>query len=305
MTKVVLVQGSSSEYDDETGIHYHFPDQYKKRLIACESDWAIFFTPVKDRGVSAEHRGCYFAVAQLGKIKPDPKAEGLNYIDIIQSTYADFSTPVPRIVDQRFLEPKMERADGKVNIGTANQAVRHISDEVFDRILSLAWSDVDGELPRTGDVSRMTVNEAKEPFEFEIDRKVVSQLTNRKNRDPRFRTAVLNAYGKQCAITGWSFVNGGGRAEVEAAHIRPVAHGGPDRISNGLALSGTVHWMFDRGLIGLAPTDEILISRKVNDKDSIRRLINPTGKLVRPSKPEHQPHPAFLAWHREHHKLAA
>ncbi|WP_139216208.1 hypothetical protein [Shimia haliotis] len=29
----------------------------------------------------------------------------------------------------------------------------------------------------------------------------------------------------------------------EAGHIRPVEHDGPDIVSNGLALSGTAHWM--------------------------------------------------------------
>ena len=35
--------------------------------------------------------------------------------------------------------------------------------------------------------------------------------------------------------------SGGGRAEVEAAHIKGVAEKGPDIITNGIALSGTVH----------------------------------------------------------------
>jgi hypothetical protein len=34
-------------------------------------------------------------------------------------------------------------------------------------------------------------------------------------------------------------INGGGRTEVQAAHIRPVAAGGSDSVRNGLALSGT------------------------------------------------------------------
>ena len=34
-------------------------------------------------------------------------------------------------------------------------------------------------------------------------------------------------------------------------HIRPVDANGPDIVSNGLAVSGTAHWMFDRELIGL------------------------------------------------------
>ena len=67
-----------------------------------------------------------------------------------------------------------------------------------------------------------------------------------------FRRVVLRAYDEQCAITGLKLINGGGRAEADAAHIRPVEANGPDIVNNGIALSGTAHWMFDRGLIALS-----------------------------------------------------
>ena len=51
--------------------------------------------------------------------------------------------------------------------------------------------------------------------------------------------------------TGLRLVNGGGRADVEAAHIWPVAEGGPDIVQNSIALSATCHWLFDRHLISL------------------------------------------------------
>ncbi len=307
MAKVVLVQRSSSVYDDEAGDRYHFPNQYLKRLEECVGDWAVFFSPVKDSGVSKEARGAYFATAQLGSISKDPGDPELNYISVRSDTYADFAHPVPRLQNGFFLESAMQGKDGKANVGVALQAVRHIPEHTFEKIISLAWKELDIELPRYDERSATPkgMRETPEAFEFEVDRPVVSQLLNRKIRDPRFRSAVLSAYEKRCAVTGWSFINGGGRAEVEAAHIRPVEHGGPDKISNGLALSGTVHWMFDRGLIGIAENDDVLVSRKVNDELSVRRLINPTGKIVRPERKEHQPHPEFLRWHREHHGFAA
>ncbi len=40
-------------------------------------------------------------------------------------------------------------------------------------------------------------------------------------------------------------------------------------VQNGLALSGTLHWMFDRGLIGFSDDHDILVSRHVNDRDSV------------------------------------
>jgi putative restriction endonuclease len=80
-----------------------------------------------------------------------------------------------------------------------------------------------------------------------------------------FRRVVLCASDERCAVTGIKLINGSGRAEVAAAHIRPVEKNGPDIVSNGIALSGTAHWMFDRGLISLADDLEILISRQTND----------------------------------------
>ena len=57
--------------------------------------------------------------------------------------------------------------------------------------------------------------------------------------------------------------------------------------------------MFDRGLIGLSDKLEILISRQANDRESIRGLINKTGRAIVPFRSIEQPHPHFLQWHRE------
>jgi putative restriction endonuclease len=111
---------------------------------------------------------------------------------------------------------------------------------------------------------------------------------------------VLRAYGERCAITGRQIINGGGRAEAEAAHIWPVEANGPDIVTNGLAPSGTVHWMFDRGLISLSDDLEILVLRQANDADSLRAMFNRTGRALPTIRDLDRPHPHFLAWHREH-----
>ena len=79
----------------------------------------------------------------------------------------------------------------------------------------------------------------------------------------------------------------------------------PDSVRNGLALSGTAHWMFDRGLIGFTDTLDILIHRKVNDRDGVESILNPTRKLVPPPRESDRPHPQFLSWHREFHGFDA
>src|SRR5205823_276620 len=100
---------------------------------------------------------------------------------------------------------------------------------------------------------------ANEPSTF--DRPIVERFTSRPFRDAAFAEAVRSAYHNTCAVTGLKIVNGGGKPEVQAAHIRPVAASGPDSVRNGLALCGTVHWMFDRGLLSLDDDFKILTAK--------------------------------------------
>jgi putative restriction endonuclease len=193
--------------------------------------------------------------------------------------------------------------DGRIS-GRAQSAVRPLSASDFARIIELGLKEDTSLLPRTDDPVESSypavVRDEVTPFEFEQPRERVTLLSSRIVRDRVFRRVVVHAYGERCAVTGLRLINGGGRAEVEAAHIRPVEANGPDSVNNGLALSGTAHWMFDRGLIGLNDDLEILVSRQANDPDSIRALINRTGHALPPLRPSDRPHPTFLRWHREH-----
>jgi putative restriction endonuclease len=111
---------------------------------------------------------------------------------------------------------------------------------------------------------------------------------------------VKLAYRARCAMSGLALRNGGGRPEVEAAHIRPVAEQGPDIVQNGLALSGTLHWMFDRGLLAVDEDRRVLVARDSVVGEIQDRLLRPDRRLVLPADPLHHPHEAFLAWHRRH-----
>lgn len=109
---------------------------------------------------------------------------------------------------------------------------------------------------------------------------------------------VRAAYANRCAITGLRLINGGGRPEVQAAHIQPVASNGPDSVRNGLALSGTVHWMFDRGLVSIGDDYRILIAKNHVPDDALR-LINRDCTLNLPNDQTLQPNTHFLKFHRD------
>jgi putative restriction endonuclease len=118
-------------------------------------------------------------------------------------------------------------------------------------------------------------------------------------RDAAFARAVQAAYGATCAMTGLRIINGGGRAEVQAAHIRPVQDRGPDSIRNGVALSATVHWMFDRGLVSIGPPpDFAILTARDRLPEAASRLLNPSGRLRLPQDERVWPAPVYLDYHR-------
>ncbi len=117
----------------------------------------------------------------------------------------------------------------------------------------------------------------------EQDCRIVEQLVSRPFRDKAFSSAVKDAYRDTCAVTGLKIINGGGRSEVQAAHIRPVEKRGPDSVRNGLALPGTIHWMFDRGLISVENDSRILLA-KDRIPDTIERMLAGREKLLLPSR---------------------
>nr|WP_019153513.1 HNH endonuclease [Robertmurraya massiliosenegalensis] len=74
------------------------------------------------------------------------------------------------------------------------------------------------------------------------------QYIRKKQRDPKFRNKILQAYEYSCAICGFNVRHGQNLVGVEAAHIKWHQAGGPDVEENGLALCTMHHKLFDRGV---------------------------------------------------------
>lgn len=290
MTFGVFMHKDGSIYDDVPWSHYQFPKIYLSRAKQMVGDWVVYREPVK----IPKSKG-FFAVAKVDRIISDPDEPDRFRALIEEGSYLPFEPTVPHKVDG----VPVER-----DLANAQAAVRPLSHADFACIIALGLPDEDY-LPRVDepDADENTLREEKMPFE--VERPLVQTLVSKPFRERAFRRAVMHAYDGRCAVTGWKLVNGGGRLEAQAAHIRPVEHGGPDSVRNGLALSGTAHWMFDRGLICLSDDHDIMIHRKVNDRDGVAAIINPSGKLILPERAADRPHPKFLGWHREYHAYAA
>lgn len=293
MTFGVFIHRSDSIYDDTPAERYQFPRQYLDRARACVGDWIIYYEPRKVVGTKG-----YYAVAKVESIVSDPTNPNMYLALIEPGTYLDFASPVAFADERGPVERGVLNEAGRIS-GRAQAAVRPISASDFNRIVTAGLADANELLPRTDPlIERDTVQEDRMPFLFDEARERVTALVSRVVRDRVFRRIVLRAYDERCAVTGLKLINGGGRAEVEAAHIRPVEANGPDIVSNGLALSGTAHWMFDRGLISLDDDLRIIVSRQANDADSIRSVINSSGRIIAPVREADRPHLQFVRWHR-------
>lgn len=295
MAKAVLIHKSDSIYDDTPWEKYDFPRMYLSRVEQCVGDWIIYYEPrsaFRGKGQLA-----YFATARIDRIIENPVVAGRFFALVQPGSYLTFDQPVERVLHGEVIESSLRGPDGNlVSGGYAQSAVRLISDQEFDVILAAAF---------TADPARLgleqaphTVDGFAEPL-AEFDRPIIERLSSRPFRDAAFARQVKRAYANRCAMSGLAIRNGGGRPEVQAAHIRPVADNGPDTVRNGLALSGTIHWMFDRGLLSIDEDGRSILIAKDRFPDTAERLIVPDRRLLLPSDVHALPHPAYLSYHRE------
>lgn len=310
MTKAVFTTKSVSSYDDLPEVRYHFPKTYRNQVEAAVGDLIVYYEPRRSSNDPSSRGGAqgYFATARVVQVMPDPFRADHFYAEVDE--YLEFTRPVPFREGQHYYESGLKKADGSTNKGAFGRAVRNLSDAEFYLIWAAGFGHVIGTEARNRpapDVPEAPMQpiagfaEDSPPFfydePFEQDRRIVEQLTSRPFRDRAFAAAVKDAYLDTCAMSGVKIINGGGRSEVQAAHIRPVEQRGPDSVRNGIALSGTFHWMFDRGLISVDDDYRLLLA-KDRLPDSIDRLLGGNDRLLLPGRPDLRPHPQFLAWHR-------
>jgi putative restriction endonuclease len=283
-------------YDDTLGVRYHFPRQYLSVAMETIGDWIIYREPRRTGG-----RQAYVGAARVRRIVPDQATPGHFYAHL--QDFFPFPSLVLLNVNGRYGElPLREIRSGRVGAYLQGKSIRLLADEDFDAIVLAGLSQtlapenaVRLGLDLTADESPPAIG----GFSEEITRRVEQMLVNRKIRDANFRLQVCDAYNSQCAVTGLKILNGGGRAEVQAAHIRPVNAGGPDVVQNGIALSATVHWLFDRHLISITDDYRLLVSHNKVPAE-LRNLFRPGNEPIGlPTDRSLWPAPVFLAHHRE------
>ncbi len=296
MANAVFTTKVNPTYDDLPEVRYHFPRTYLGQAQAAVGDWIVYYEPRRTSGEASSRGGrqAYFAIARLERIEPDLNLPDHFYAYV--TDYLELDRAVPFREGTHFYENALMREDGKTSKGAFGRAVRLIPEHEFELILGAGFvTELGASHPNLN--SHAAPGMAEEQVPFDVERPMMETTLSRPFRDEAFRRQVRLAYDNRCAISGLKLINGGGRPEVQAAHIKPVASAGPDSVRNGLALTGTLHWLFDRGLISINDDYRILRARAL--PEDAARLIRHDAHLIVPADAAHRPHAAFLRFHRE------
>lgn len=299
---VLLVSRPGSPYAD-TSRSYEYPARYQKLFRPLESGdpmIAILYGPGDESGRRMAYIG-WTALrsaperSQRTTVRGEPQWV-VRYVDEIQY----FPNPVPF----RYLGEAMEKFIRESPTGTPDmrgRSVRALDDGDARRILELGYA---GSL---GDLGDYETPPGTEPLLVaERSRRLVEAVT----RDARFRRDVMTAYQFTCAITGLSAGTSQLRKAarlLEAAHIRPVSDKGADAVVNGLALTPTVHRLFDAGLVSIRWSGEALDlvvspnldARMIEAPERGTRIELVTGApLILPADRAKWPSPQLVRYHQ-------
>ncbi len=290
---LVLTHQQAPKYDDLPEVRYHFPQTYLNTAQAGVGEQFVYYEPRRIQGgrETAGGRQAYFASGVLRTIEPDP-VKSDHYYGMVEG-FIEFDEPVPWQIEGRSFEAALTYPDGKTNLGAFQRAVRRIRTEELKAILDAGFK-------RNLPLLQKGISSTDDP-EI-VEKPIVEQVTRRVFRDNKFREHVVAAYAGTCAMTGLKVTNAVGGVEVEAAHIRQAGEGanGPDSVRNGIALTRTIHWLFDNGFMSMEDDGTMILAcRGIPDK--VLRLLHEDRKARIPMDEGVRPHPAFLKYHRENH----
>jgi putative restriction endonuclease len=111
-----------------------------------------------------------------------------------------------------------------------------------------------------------------------------------------FRKLVLDAYGRQCAVSGEHTV-----PVLQASHIRPFADVLEHEVTNGLSLRSDIHTLFDRGYVTVSPDYEFKVSDRLRDDfangEIYYQYASARRSILLPDDVRKRPSRDHLEWH--------
>ena len=115
-----------------------------------------------------------------------------------------------------------------------------------------------------------------------------------------FKKTIPKIYDFTCCITGMKIQSSHNIQMIDACHIYPFSLSGDDTVTNGIALSPTLHRAFDRGLITINSDFIVRVSPTIEEEESNFKLSQFSGRQITlPEKEKYYPSQESLSWHNK------
>jgi putative restriction endonuclease len=152
-------------------------------------------------------------------------------------------------------------------------------------------------------IGEIQLDSLREPEEFvehfELvdadERAIVLARTRPRAGQGSFRTRLLDAYGRRCAITGEKT-----EPVLQAAHVQPYLGPRSNHMQNGLVLTQEFHTLFDQGYVTVTPDYRVRVSPALRERWSNgKRYYEYDGRslLHLPDAHAERPSSKALEWH--------
>ena len=164
------------------------------------------------------------------------------------------------------------------------------SERVYVRIAGeVAVADLPGVRPAIGQLAKDVAAIATDQT---LDATIREMLVNARVGQGEFRAAVLERWGRQCAVTGSKMLEA-----IRASHIKPWCRStNSERLdpSNGIPLIAGLDALFDAGLITFDITGQLLVSPWLDARE--REILSVNGRRL--SRQPSAETAGFLDYHR-------
>ncbi|WP_028695095.1 HNH endonuclease [Pseudomonas cremoricolorata] len=224
---VVIVEMDSSQWEDQTGLVYHFPKRYLKHLP--EGAEAIYYKGrMKDKKFAASRLSRaphYFGTARIGEVRPDPHDPKGSFFAHIEN-FAPFAEPVPTKIEGEYLET----VPSNLASNYWRISVRLISQTDYDAILSQAQF-------RPVQPNELIQLDQEDPIDF-VSANEGSQTTyfgTRYERRKDLRLKAIEIHGLDCKACGFDFEQAYGehaKGFIHVHHVVPISKFGGEKPVN-------------------------------------------------------------------------
>lgn len=218
----VIAENDESQWEDETGILYHFPKRYAKFLLPGSE--VIYYkgklknTSFRDKRLTDEPH--YFAKARISKVYSDKKSNKGDLFATI-TDYYPFSNPILAKINNDYLEFIPESK--KVNYW--RDGVRKIDSNVYKKILSnVSFSEIME--PSVNYEVDEQLNDTDNSLESTTEGKSTTRYITTYERNPKLRKQAIAIHGDSCIACRFNFGEAYGEyAEgfIHIHHIVPVS----------------------------------------------------------------------------------